>query len=72
MEGHMKFEKRQLAVADMGYAVSTQQILGENRVIAASESTGPAVVFAGDEMKPCVISTGPGGCMGFAPVPDCW
>jgi hypothetical protein len=65
----MKFEKRQLAVADMGYAVSTQQILGENRVIAASESTGPAVVFAGDEMKPCVISTGPGGCMGFAPVP---
>ena len=65
----MTFEKRQLAVADMGYSVSVMPILGEERVIAASEGTGPAVVFDGPAMIPRTVSEGPGGCMGFAGVP---
>jgi hypothetical protein len=46
------------------------QILGETRVLTASEAHGPAHAFVGPEMTPRVVSSGPGGCMGFAAVPD--
>ena len=65
----MTFEKRTLTKSDMGYAVYTMRIAGERRVIAASESTGPAVVFDGPELMPRVLATAPGGTMGFAELP---
>ena len=65
----MTFEKRKLADAEMGYAVSSLDILGENRIFAASEDRGPAVVFTGQELEQRIVSTDPGGSMGFAPVP---
>jgi hypothetical protein len=65
----MNFEKRTLATAEMGYAVATMNIAGARRVIAASESTGPAVVFDGPTFTPRVLASAPGGTMGFAEVP---
>ena len=65
----MTFEKRTLTKSDMGYAVYTMQIAGQRRVIAASESTGPAVVFDGPGLTPRVLATAPGGTMGFAEIP---
>ncbi|MFP4115214.1 MAG: hypothetical protein ACLFUA_12670 [Spirochaetales bacterium] len=65
----MTFEKRRLATAEMGYAVSQVPLLGAVRPIAASEATGPAVVFEGDSLEPRVLAEEPGGTMGFAPVP---
>lgn len=65
----MKFTKRKLADADMGYAVSRARIAGEERVLAASEAHGPAVAFVGANLEPVTIATEPGGTMGFASVP---
>jgi hypothetical protein len=65
----MTFEKRTLSTAEMGYAVATMTIAGARRVIAASESTGPAVVFDGPSFTPRVLASAPGGTMGFAPIP---
>jgi hypothetical protein len=65
----MTFEKRTLTAAEMGYAVSTMTISGARRVIAASESTGPAVVFDGPSLTPRVLAAAPGGTMGFAGIP---
>lgn len=65
----MTFEKRTLAKAEMGYAVATMDIAGARRVIAASESTGPAVVFDGPSLTPRVLAAAPGGTMGFAEIP---
>jgi hypothetical protein len=65
----MTFTKRTLAKSYMGYSVYQHQLLGEKRPIAASESTGPALVFLGEEFTPTVISEEPGGTMGFASVP---
>lgn len=65
----MSFEKRTLSTAEMGYAVATMNISGARRVIAASESTGPAVVFDGPSFTPRVLASVPGGTMGFAEVP---
>ena len=65
----MTFEKRKLADAEMGYAISTLDIFGETRIFAASEERGPAVVFEGSELIPRIISDAPGGSMGFARVP---
>jgi hypothetical protein len=65
----MTFEKRTLVTAEMGYAVATMTIAGARRVIAASESIGPAVVFDGPSFTPRVLAAAPGGTMGFAGVP---
>jgi hypothetical protein len=65
----MTFEKRTLSKADMGYAVATMTIAGARRVIAASESNGPALVFDGPSLKPSVLAAAPGGTMGFAEIP---
>jgi hypothetical protein len=65
----MTFTKRKLADAQMGYAVSKATVLGRERILAASEEKGPAVVFDGPRMEPRVIATEPGGTMGFAAVP---
>jgi hypothetical protein len=53
----MTFEKRRLADAEMGYAVSQLEIAGEVRAIAASEERGPAVVFEG--RKPRATGSSP-------------
>ncbi len=65
----MTFEKRTLIKAELGYAVATLTIAGARRVIAASESTGPAVVFDGPSFTPRVLAAAPGGTMGFAEIP---
>ena len=66
----MTFEKRKLADAEKGYAITSLDILGEKRIFAASEDRGPAVVFVSDpEMEQRIVSTDPGGSMGFAQVP---
>jgi hypothetical protein len=65
----MTFEKRTLADADMGYAVSQLELAGATRAVAASESNGPAVVFDGPKLQPNTLATEPGGTMGFAAVP---
>ncbi len=65
----MPFEKRTLIRAEMGYAVATMTIAGARRVIAASESTGPALVFDGPSFTPKVLAASPGGTMGFAEIP---
>jgi hypothetical protein len=65
----MTFDKRTLSKAEMGYAVATMTIAGARRVIAASESTGPALVFDGPSFTPRVLASAPGGTMGFAALP---
>ncbi len=65
----MTFTKQKLSDAQMGYAVSKARVLGAERVIAASEAEGPAVVFEGADMEPRVLAKEPGGTMGFAAVP---
>ena len=66
----MRFEKRKLSDAEMGYAVSQARVAGADRVLAASEAHGPAVAFDGPRLEPRVIATEPGGTMGFAAVPE--
>jgi hypothetical protein len=65
----MKFKKRKLSDAEMGYFITHMNLLGEDRVIAAPEANGPTMVFSPPVYEPHILSTGPGGCMGFAPVP---
>lgn len=65
----MEFIKRRLSKAEMGYFITHLNILGRDRIIAASEANGPAVVFASPAYEPQVLSPGPGGCMGFAQLP---
>jgi len=65
----MKFRKKSLTKADMGYFITHLPILGQERIIAATEGKGPAMVFAAPSYEPHIIATEPGGCMGFAPVP---
>jgi len=65
----MKFEKNKLADADQGYFITTLPVLGKKRVVAAPEGSGPTLVFAPSDFEPQVITEGPGGCMGFAPLP---
>ena len=66
----MEFRKKKLADSDQGYSITTMKILGEDRIIAASEGRGPAVVFSSPSFGPAVLADKPGGCMGFAPIPD--
>ncbi len=65
----MHFRKHKLRSADMGYAVSTLKVLGEERIAVASEGFGPAQIFDGVELTPKTISSEPGGSMGFAALP---
>jgi len=65
----MKFTKRILSKADLGYFITHLNILGQDRIIAASEATGPALVFDTPSYEPKVLSPGPSGCMGFAQLP---
>jgi len=44
------------------------KILGADRIIAASEGRGPAVVFSPPDYRPQILAAEPGGCMGFAPI----
>lgn len=66
----MNFAKRVLSQATLGYFITSLPILGEDRIIAAPEGEGPTQVFASPNFKPQVLATGPGGCMGFAMLPE--
>ncbi|MAG13824.1 MAG: hypothetical protein CMN78_04435 [Spirochaetales bacterium] len=66
----MKFHKHKLADSDKGYSITSMRLLGADRIIAASEGRGPAVVFSSPEYSSRTVATEPGGCMGFAPLPD--
>ncbi len=65
----MEFTKRRLSKAEMGYFITHLNILGQDRVIAAPEANGPTMVFAPPAYEPQILAPGPGGCMGFAPLP---
>jgi hypothetical protein len=65
----MKFTKRRLSSAQMGYFITHLNILGQDRIIAAPEANGPTMLFAPPAYEPHILASGPGGCMGFAPVP---
>ncbi len=66
----MEFEKRKLSDADMGYFITHMNILDEDRIIAAPEANGPVLAFAPPTYEAQVLTPEPGGCMGFAPVPE--
>ena len=65
----MRFTKHSLAVAEHGYAVTSISLLNTKCVLAAAEGDGPGLVFPASDLSPSVLTTEPGGCMGFAPVP---
>ncbi len=65
----MEFKKRRLAHAEQGYFITHLPILGQDRIIAAPEANGPVMVFAPPSYEPHILAPGPGGCMGFVPVP---
>lgn len=65
----MEFTKRRLSSADMGYFITHLNILGQDRIIAAPEANGPAVVFTPPGYEAHILAPEPGGCMGFAPLP---
>jgi hypothetical protein len=65
----MKFTKQKLSSAEMGYFITNLHLLGQDRIVAAPEATGPALVFSPPTYEPQILNEGPGGCMGFAPVP---
>lgn len=65
----MEFTKRRLSQAEMGYFITHLNLLGQDRIVAAPEANGPAMAFAPPAYEPQILASGPGGCMGFAPVP---
>ena len=66
----MEFDKRKLSDADMGYFITHLNILGQDRIIAAPEANGPVLAFTPPSCEAAVLAAEPGGCMGFAPVPE--
>ncbi|MBT3272630.1 MAG: hypothetical protein HN368_05715 [Spirochaetales bacterium] len=66
----MNFEKKRLSKAEDGYSINAMTLLGQPCVVAAAEGTGPGMVFPIASLTPSVIATSPGGCMGFAEVPN--
>ena len=65
----MHFRKRRLAAAEQGYSVAAQALLGADCILCAAEGPGPCLVFPAPEFTASVLAAGPGGCMGFAPLP---
>lgn len=65
----MKFRKKTLTQAEMGYFITHLPLLGQDRIIAASEGPGPALIFSSPTYNPQVVAAEPGGCMGFAGIP---
>ena len=65
----MKFAKRSLSKVELGYFITHLNILGQDRIVAAPEINGPAMVFSSPTYEPQVLASAPGGCMGFAPLP---
>jgi hypothetical protein len=65
----MRFVKKRLSAADQGYSINALHLLGEDRIVAAPEGVGPAMAFTPAENGSAVLAEGPGGCMGFAPIP---
>lgn len=65
----MRFHKTQLAPAEQGYSITSLTILGQQRIVAAPEGTGPTVMFDLPSLERRILAEGPGGCMGLAPYP---
>jgi len=66
----MKFDKQKLSDAEMGYFITHLEILGQDHILAAPEANGPAMAFAPPNYEAHVLAPEPGGCMGFAPIPE--
>ena len=65
----MRFIKKRLSAAEQGYSINALRLLGQDRIVAATEGVGPAIAFTPAENGSAVLAEGPGGCMGFAPFP---
>ena len=65
----MQIQKTILATLDMVYAIGSIELDGNTHFLAATEATGPCLLFSPPDWTVSTVLDGPGGVMSLVPIP---